>query len=60
MTTSSRKPFMINGYTKEEIGRRWEIDPSLPDKEFEATFALKVKADEPPLSGRIQNDPDEE
>ena len=55
MTTSSLR---INGYTKEEVGKRWGIDPSLPDLEFEAEFRKRVQENSPSLKERIQNDPE--
>jgi len=48
----------FNGYTKEQVGQRWEIDPSLPDQQFEAEFVRKVQANDPPLRVRLMNDPD--
>ena len=59
MTTSSRNNKMtFNGYTKEQVGKRWEIDVSLSDADFEMEFKRKVAANDPPLRQRRMNDPD--
>ena len=48
----------FNGYTKEQVGKRWEIDVSLSDADFEMEFKRKVAANDPPLRQRRMNDPD--